>query len=525
MTRSPPRTGLPAPPEFPPEGELPPDAQPAITTRAPAVIRAFAAVKLCLTEAPLGPATASGRCTEAARPAPRYFRSGKPLFPPNLAVIRRDVNSRPYLDRWRYRVVTFRAVRYVVLGCGAIGGTVAAGLARDGHDVLIADADPRVVDAVRAHGIRITGPVENFTAHAGAVMPGELPAVLDCPVLIAVKAHHTAAAAAAVAGRLGPSGYVLSMQNGLNTAVLADAVGAGKVVEACVNFGADMIEPGLVLRGNRATFVVGETDGTISDRITSLAADIADAQVTANVLGYIWAKEAYGAMLAAGAVSDLPIADTLDDPAYRPLMLAVARQVLAQAPVPPVPLDGFDPADLEGSLTRLAEFNRRSAKTHSGIYRDLAVLHRPTEVAAILGGLVSPQAPLIKRIIELVQAIERGDRACSRSNLDLLATYERLDRLGAPLNAVAAVIGAPDRAAEGPLAGEPVAVKDIVHIARVPTRCGSPASDPEAAKKDAVIVTRLRAAGAEVFAATQCLEYAAGFAHPEVGDTRNPRDP
>jgi Asp-tRNA(Asn)/Glu-tRNA(Gln) amidotransferase A subunit family amidase/ketopantoate reductase len=402
---------------------------------------------------------------------------------------------------------------------------VAAGLVRDGHDVLIADADPRVVDAVRAHGIRITGPVENFTAQAGAVLPEELPSVLDCPVLIAVKAHHTAAAAATVAGRLGGSGYVLSMQNGLNTAVLADAVGPGRVVEACVNFGADVIEPGLVLRGNRATFVVGETDGTITDRITSLAADIADAQVTDDVLGYIWAKEAYGAMLAAGAVSDLPIADTLDDPAYRPLMLEVARQVLAQAPVPPVPLDGFDPGDLDGSLARLAEFNRRSAKTHSGIYRDLAVLHRPTEVAAILGGLAGPQAPLISRIIELIHAIERGDRVCSRANLDLLATYERLDRLGRPLNAVAAVIGAPDRAPAGPLAGQPVAVKDIVEIAGLPTRCGSPASDPTPARNDAMIVTRLRSAGAEVFAATQCLEYAAGFAHPEIGDTRNPRDP
>src|SRR5215472_8825378 len=548
MTRLPPWTGPLVAPVVPPD--FPPDEQPAKTMRTPAETSAFLIVNRCATESSLvADGRSSGRSDGKPRRSPRHHpgarcpaaradhdgRSpltqceqhmpGQTFVPPNVARIRRVVNSSPYLDRWRYRVVTFRAVRYVVLGCGAIGGTVAAGLARDGHDVLIADADPRVVDAVRAHGIRITGPVENFTAGVGAVLPDELPSVLDCPVLIAVKAHHTAAAAATVAGRLGDSGYVLSMQNGLNTAVLADAVGAGKVVEACVNFGADVIEPGLVLRGNRATFVVGETDGTISDRVTSLAADIADAQVTANVLGYVWAKEAYGAMLAAGAVSDLPIADTLDDPAYRPLMLAVARQVLAQAPVRPEPLDGFDPADLEGSLTRLAEFNRRSAKTHSGIYRDLAVLHRPTEVAAILGGLVSPQAPLIKRIIELVQAIERGDRACSRSNLDLLAAYERLDRLGAPLNAVAAVIGAPHRAPEGPLAGEPVAVKDIVHIARVPTRCGSPASDPEAAKKDAVIVTRLRAAGAEVFAATQCLEYAAGFAHPEVGDTRNPRDP
>ncbi len=416
-------------------------------------------------------------------------------------------------------------MRYVVIGSGAIGGTVAAGLVRDGHDVLIADADPRVVAAVSETGLTITGPVENFTARMRAVAPADLPRKLDCPVLLAVKAHHTAAAAAALAGRLSGPGYVVSMQNGLNTQVLADAVGADRVVEACVNFGADVTSPGVVLRGNRATFMVGETDGTITDRVTALAGDIADAEVTSNVLGYIWAKEAYGAMLAAGAVSDLPIADTLDDPAYRTLMIEVARQVLAQAPVRAEQLDGFDPDDLEGSLARLAEFNRGSAKTHSGIYRDLAVLHRPTEVPAILGGLISDDAPLISRIIELVTAIEQGRRVCERANLDLLAAYERLDRLGKPLNAVAAVIGAPERLGGGDLAGQPVAVKDIVSIAGVPTRCGSPAGSDEPAEVDAVIVDRLRTAGADVFAATQCLEFAAGFAHPEVGDTRNPRNP
>ncbi len=421
---------------------------------------------------------------------------------------------------------------------------MAAGLARDGHEILVADANPDVVAAINEAGIKITGPVEEFTAKTRAISPADLPSELDCPVLVAVKAHHTATAAAALTGRLVGAAYVVSLQNGLNTTVLTDAVGGDRVVEACVNFGADMIEPGVVLRGNRATFMIGETDGTISERVTALAADIADAQVTDNVLGYIWAKEAYGAMLAAGAVSDLPIADTLDDPAYTELMLAVAGQVLAQAPVPAVPLDGFDPADLEGSLARLAAFNRGSAKTHSGIYRDLAVLHRPTEVSAILGGLATEQAPLISRILELIAAIERGERTCTRANLDLLATYERLDRLGRPLNAVAAVIGAPARKwwprrasgvaggtplirpqKDSPLAGEPVAVKDIVSIAGVPTRCGSPASDPAPAAADALIVRRLRGAGAEVFAATQCLEYAAGFAHPEVGDTRNPHDP
>jgi aspartyl-tRNA(Asn)/glutamyl-tRNA(Gln) amidotransferase subunit A len=87
------------------------------------------------------------------------------------------------------------------------------------------------------------------------------------------------------------------------------------------------------------------------------------------------------------------------------------------------------------------------------------------------------------------------------------------------------VIGAPHRAAGGPLAGQPVAVKDIIAVAGVPTTCGSPVFDPEPAREDATLVARLRAAGADVFATTQCLEYAAGFAHPDIGDTRNPRDP
>ena len=132
---------------------------------------------------------------------------------------------------------------------------------------------------------------------------------------------------------------------------------------------------------------------------------------------------------------------------------------------------------------------------------------------------------LLTRAGELVRAVEQRRRSCSPSNLDLLAAHERLERLGRPLNAVCSAIGAPDRARTGPLAGRPVGVKDIIAVAGVPTRCGSPASDPRPAAADAVLVRRLREAGAEVFATTQCLEYAAGFAHPEVGDTRNPRDP
>lgn len=125
-------------------------------------------------------------------------------------------------------------------------------------------------------------------------------------------------------------------------------------------------------------------------------------------------------MLWAGAVSDLTIAESLERPEYRPLMVALAREVLSQAPVPVESFDGFEPDDLEGSLDRLAAFNRRSAKQYSGIYRDLVVRKRKTEIDSQLRDL---RGPIFARIGEIVHDIEDGRRAVSTANLDELASY------------------------------------------------------------------------------------------------------
>jgi Asp-tRNA(Asn)/Glu-tRNA(Gln) amidotransferase A subunit family amidase len=62
-------------------------------------------------------------------------------------------------------------VELTIIGAGAIGGTIGAHLIRDGHDVLLCDADQAHVDAINARGLSIEGarglsiegPVENFT--------------------------------------------------------------------------------------------------------------------------------------------------------------------------------------------------------------------------------------------------------------------------------------------------------------------------------------------------------------------------
>lgn len=412
-------------------------------------------------------------------------------------------------------------VQTVVIGAGAIGGAVAARLIRDGHDVLLCDVDADHVAALNAHGLRVVGPVEELTVAARAVLPEDLPDVVE-RAFVAVKSHHTPAAARLLRDRLSADGYVLSLQNGMTTDVLAAEVGRDRVVTGFVNFGADYLEPGVVLQGNVGTVRVGEPDGPVTDRVRALAELLPWAEATDNIAGYLWSKEAYGAMLYATAVSDLAIADVLADRRYRPLLLGLAREVLAQSPVRPEPFDGFDPDDLEGSLDRLVAFNRGSAKSHTGVYRDLAVRHRRTEVDD-LAGLAGP---LTGYVVALIRAIERGERRCEVANLDLLAAYERLERLGRPLDAVIRALPAPPRAADGPLLGTAVAVKDMVDIAGVPRGNGNPrAMAGPAAVADAPVVARLRAAAADVFAAAALLEYAAGAPHQDLPEARNPADP
>jgi Asp-tRNA(Asn)/Glu-tRNA(Gln) amidotransferase A subunit family amidase len=75
----------------------------------------------------------------------------------------------------------------------------------------------------------------------------------------------------------------------------------------------------------------------------------------------------------------------------------------------------------------------------------------------------------------------------------------------------------------GPLHGIPVAVKDIVDVLGMQTKCGSQSREDVApASEDARIVTSLRAAGAIVLGKTVTQEFAAGVVSPPA---RNPWDP
>ncbi|MGI5326170.1 amidase [Actinomadura nitritigenes] len=79
----------------------------------------------------------------------------------------------------------------------------------------------------------------------------------------------------------------------------------------------------------------------------------------------------------------------------------------------------------------------------------------------------------------------------------------------------------------GPLHGVPVAVKDIIDVAGLPTGMGSAHFDGYVADRDAACVARLRAAGAVIVGKTTTHEFAYGASGDTAvnGPSRNPHDP
>lgn len=330
----------------------------------------------------------------------------------------------------------------LVWGAGAVGGTMGAYLARAGHPVVLVDVVAEHVAAIRERGLAIEGPLDAFTQALPAFTPDQLEGRYR-RALLCVKAQHTAAAAAALRPFLADDGYVVSAQNGLNERVIADLVGRDRTIGAFVNFGADYLGPGRILHGGRGAVVVGEIDGRMTPRLAVLHRTLCDfepaAIATDNIWGYLWGKLAYGALLFATALTDDSIADALALPQYAALYRGLGAEILAIAAAEHVRPEGFngfdpaafqpgaDPAAAQRSIDDMVAHNRRSAKSHSGIWRDLAVRKRRTEVDAqlgILGEIAATHgltAPRVDRLVRLVHEIEDGTRAMGRANLDTLA--------------------------------------------------------------------------------------------------------
>lgn len=333
--------------------------------------------------------------------------------------------------------------RALVWGAGAVGAPIGAALSAYGHAVTFVDADKQHVAAMRDPrvGLIVEGGGIVFRGTVDACLPLEVAGVWDI-VFLCVKAQHTGEAARQIASHLAPDGVVVCLQNGLTEFVAADVLGAGRVIGGFVNFGADIVAPGSIRFGNHGAIRVGEIDRMVRPRTEEVASLLRcfdpEAQSTDDIWSYLWGKLGYAALLYAQATGEAGIVECLARPELLPLWRALAGEIVAVAQaegISPRGFNGFEPAAFSPgasadqaarSVARMVEFNAASDKTHSGVWRDLAVRRRPTEVDAHYGPVIAAAkrhrlaCPVLSRLIAAIHAIERGIPQDDRNLLALL---------------------------------------------------------------------------------------------------------
>lgn len=342
-------------------------------------------------------------------------------------------------------------MKITVIGAGAIGGVIGGYLSQGGCDVTLLDIVPEHVKAMQSQGLTIITPEGDRTIPVEADTVSHFlqsaPQTLEC-VLLCVKAQYTTAALQPFMPLMKEDSYVLSIQNGLCCLEIAALLGRERTLCGFVNIFADYLEPGKINYGGKGALVIGELDGTLSPRLARLEVELKGLDRLAssdNVLGYLWAKLGYANVLLATSLTNETMADVIDDPRYRVLLMDLAAEVLEVAAAEGIvcpPFDDWDPADAYPRTARdLAKMNkqldihvkrlRTYTKVHSGIWRDIAVRHRETEMDAefapvfALGERHGCQLPLTRLNLQLLHEIEAGERPFSTANLEVLLQAHR----------------------------------------------------------------------------------------------------
>jgi 2-dehydropantoate 2-reductase len=320
-----------------------------------------------------------------------------------------------------------------VIGAGAIGGVLGAHLVKAGNTVTFCDKDQEHVQAMNSRGLRIEGPDETFTVECDAYTPEQLVKVnklLDT-VFLCVKAQHTKEALKPFLHLIGEETNVVSFQNGLCENEIASLIGKEKTIGCFVNFSADYLEPGRILYGGVAALYLGELDGQISRRVIDLQKILecwGPAQVTDNIWGYLWGKMSYAGLLYATALVDETMAAVVRKVDLRDTLMELCSEILQVADKEGVKPIGFDdwvpelvyPREsrnqqvLDNQLEKLAQRMASNKKTKSGIWRDLAVRKRRTEIDSQLVPILEMGAshqipmPLTELLVTLIKDLETG---------------------------------------------------------------------------------------------------------------------
>lgn len=317
-------------------------------------------------------------------------------------------------------------MKVCVFGAGAIGGYIAAELARAGDCEVTCIARGPHLAAMRQNGLKLV--MKDGTEHVVPVKAADDPAEAGPQdyVIVALKAHSSAAVADQMLPLFGPQTALVTAQNGVpwwyfyklegpfeGTRVHSvdpdqrqwDLIGPERAIGCVVYPAAEIAEPGVIHHAYGNRFSIGEPSGEKTERVQALSKLMSDAGLRAPVRPRIrddmWVKIWGNVSLnPISALTGGTLAEMIDDADVH----AVIRASMIEAQAVGEALGVKFAIDVDKRIAGAREVGDHK----TSMLQDLE-LGRPMEIDALvasvqeLGRIVDIATPTIDAVLGLVK--------------------------------------------------------------------------------------------------------------------------
>lgn len=331
-------------------------------------------------------------------------------------------------------------MKILLVGAGAIGGTVAVLLKKTGYDVSLMCHSESSKELIEKEGFYLRGAKGehhvNFDCYCTTEALGDKKFDI---IIIATKYDHMAECARQILPFVAEGGLVVGMQNGLLTQELGEIVGRDKVVGCMIGFGATRNKANDVTMTSLGEFYVGMLDGR-KPRILEVFAEMLKSVLPTKISMEI-ERQQYSKLIinscinAVAGITGKTLGEILKDNRAKDLFLNIAREGMAVAKAMKINVPKYGLV-LEYKMLALG-----NNKVYNGLcklvvgmvgklYSDvkpstLQSLEKgdKTEIDILNGFFAqngkkySVPTPVNTKLVEMIHEIERGERKMTSDNL------------------------------------------------------------------------------------------------------------
>ena len=330
-------------------------------------------------------------------------------------------------------------MKILIIGAGAIGGSLACYLARQNCDITVLESRQEVCDLINENGLTLKTSKGVITAKVKAMtsLTENNNDFRYC--FSATRAYHLQSAVKSVLDKLPSETLIISMNNGICLDALVEVVGKKRAVCCSINYGVGIEEAGKYFIKIEGGLVIGMADGYCPQsliELNNLLNNAVGCAVTDNIIGALYSKMLINACITSVAVlSGQTLGEILKRRAGKEIFLSIIKEGVLTAQAANINIPKYNgklnyytltketlPAKIYRKLyfaVLTAKYKKRTSATLEALKRGVST---ETEFyngyIVKLGKSLGIDTPVNRKICEKIKEIEKDLTLISPNNIE-----------------------------------------------------------------------------------------------------------